>query len=204
MIVTLRRSPVLMLMLLLGAAAIVLAVLPATHSSELRKVANQTTVGHGLSQQLAAAREGTAKYATSLARAKKDGYQIITQEVPGMGFHYMNPNIAGFSPSKPQILVYEHTPRGWQLGALEWVFPSVPKTPPLPDATFGFFPAACHYKDGEFVPADSQDKCAATLHGSKFSFWHPPLYTMHVWIWYPNPNGLYASTNPLVAPFNKG
>jgi hypothetical protein len=29
---------------------------------------------------------------------------------------------------------------------LEWVFTSEPKTPPLPNATFGFFPAACHYK----------------------------------------------------------
>jgi hypothetical protein len=25
-----------------------------------------------------------------------------------------------------------------------------------------------------------------------------------VWIWYPNPAGLYSSTNPLVAPFNDG
>jgi hypothetical protein len=25
-----------------------------------------------------------------------------------------------------------------------------------------------------------------------------------VWIWYPNPSGLYSSTNPLVAPFNGG
>jgi hypothetical protein len=25
---------------------------------------------------------------------------------------------------------------------------------------------------------------------------------MHVWIWYPNPSGLFADTNPLVKPFN--
>jgi hypothetical protein len=25
-----------------------------------------------------------------------------------------------------------------------------------------------------------------------------------VWVWYPNPAGLYSSTNPLVAPFNAG
>jgi hypothetical protein len=30
--------------------------------------------------------------------------------------------------------------------------------------------------------------------------WHPRLVTLHVWLWYPNPDGLYASTNPLVAP----
>ena len=38
----------------------------------------------------------------------------------------------------------------------------------------------------------------------KVSFWHPDLTTMHVWIWYPNPAGLYSSTNPLVALFNGG
>jgi hypothetical protein len=27
---------------------------------------------------------------------------------------------------------------------------------------------------------------------------------MHVWLWYPNPSGLYASTNPLVTPFDRG
>jgi hypothetical protein len=40
--------------------------------------------------------------------------------------------------------------------------------------------------------------------GAKFTFWHPDLTTMHVWVWYPNPAGLYSSTNPLVAPFNAG
>ena len=28
--------------------------------------------------------------------------------------------------------------------------------------------------------------------------------TLHVWVWYPNPAGIYNSTNPLVAPFNHG
>jgi hypothetical protein len=28
--------------------------------------------------------------------------------------------------------------------------------------------------------------------------------TLHVWLWYPNPNGFFASYNPLVKPFNGG
>jgi hypothetical protein len=28
--------------------------------------------------------------------------------------------------------------------------------------------------------------------------------TLHVWLWYPNPNGIFASYNPLVRPFNGG
>ena len=35
-------------------------------------------------------------------------------------------------------------------------------------------------------------------------FWHPKLVTLHVWVWYPNPHGLYNPTNPLVRPFNGG
>ena len=31
-----------------------------------------------------------------------------------------------------------------------------------------------------------------------------PDVTLHVWLWYHNPDGLYAGMNPLVKPFNKG
>ena len=155
--------------------------------------------------QLAAARAATGKYATNLAKAKSDGYMIITKMMPNMGFHFLNPNISGFNVRKPQILVYEHTKSGWQLGALEWVFTKMPKNPPLPNATFGSFPAACHYADGTFIPDENSKTCAKKApSGAEFTFWHPDLITMHVWVWYPNPAGLFSSTNPLVAPFNKG
>ena len=159
----------------------------------------------GVDRQIAAARQATAKYATNLAKAKADGYMIITKMMPNMGFHFLNPKISGFNVRKPQILVYEHTGAGWQLGALEWVFTKMPKNPPLPNATFGSFPAACHYADGTFIPDQNSKSCAKKApSGAKFTFWHPNLITMHVWAWYPNPAGLYSSTNPLVAPFNKG
>ncbi len=159
-----------------------------------------------LTRKLAAARLASAKYATNLALAKKNGYMQITPVMTNMGVHFLNPKISSFSVTKPQILVYEKHGHSWQLGALEWVFPSKPKTPPLPGARFGTFPAACHYADGNFIPKASQSACPMTepKTGAKFTFWHPLLITMHVWIWYPNPAGLYNSTNPLVAPFNKG
>ena len=160
----------------------------------------------GLTKQLAEARQATAKYATNLAKAKADGYMVITPMMPNMGIHYLNPGIKGFDIRKPDILVYEHVGNGFQLGALEWVFTSMPKTPTLPNATYGFFPAACHFKDGTFIPDENSKTCPKRnpKTGSKFTFWHPDLTTMHVWIWYPNPAGLYSSTNPLVSPFNGG
>lgn len=159
-----------------------------------------------LATDVAAARQATAQYATNLAKAEADGYFIITKMMPGMGYHFLNPKISGFDVRKPPILVYEHAGDKWQLGALEWVFTSMPKTPPLPNATYGFFPAACHYADGTFIPDKTQSTCPATAPGShaKFTFWHPDLTTMHFWIWYPNPDGLYGSTNPLLTPFDNG
>ena len=157
-----------------------------------------------LANALSKARLATGKYVTNLPAAKAAGYSIITKMIPDMGWHFLNGKITGFDPAKPPILVYERRGSAWQLAALEWVFTAKPKTAPLPGARYGAFPAACHYADGTFVPAASQDACATTApdSGAKFTFWHPNLITMHVWLWYPNPNGLYASMNPLVHPFN--
>jgi hypothetical protein len=157
-----------------------------------------------LASQLATARLATAKFATSLHAAKADGYQIITRMIPNMGWHFLNPKIEGFDVTKPPILVYERHGHRWQLGALEWVFTQTPASPPLPGASYGSFPAACHYRDGTFVPARVQELCPTRSPetGAKFNFWHPDLVTLHVWLWYPNPAGLYNGTNPYIRPFN--
>jgi hypothetical protein len=163
--------------------------------------------GSSLPSRLAAARVATSKYVTNLKRAQADGYGILTRMIPSMGWHYVNPNIKGaFDVRKPPILVYEKRGSAWQLAALEWTFPQKPAKPPLPGARYGSFPAACHYKDGTFVEASAESACSQTSPktGAAFNFWHPPLVTMHVWLWYPNPSGLYASMNPLVKPFNHG
>jgi hypothetical protein len=159
-----------------------------------------------LADQLARARLATAKYATSLHAAKTDGYQIITRMIPDMGWHFLNPTIQGFDVRKPPILVYIRHGRTWQLVALEWVFPQQPEVPLLPGATYGSFGAACHYKDGTFVFARVQELCAkrSPQTGARFTFWHPDLVTLHVWLWYPNPDGLYNGTNPYIQPFNHG
>jgi hypothetical protein len=165
---------------------------------------SKTKIDRQLRNQLAQMRVATAQYATDVEKAKADGYRIITPNMEDMGFHYLNPGISDFDVSKPPILVYAAPNGKHQLVALEWVFPKKPKKPPLKGARYGSFPAACHYDDGTFTPASSEDDCAPDSHGSPFVFWHPRLVTLHVWIWYPNPDGLYNPTNPLVRPFNAG
>jgi len=165
----------------------------------------QTTLDKNVTAQIAAARLATAKYATDLARAKADGYTIITPMIPNMGYHYLNPKISGFDMTKPPILVYVHKGDEWQLVAIEWVWPKKPDAPPLPGAKYGSFGAACHYVDGSFLPSGMESMCAKKnpQTGAAFSFWHPPLVTFHVWMWYPNPSGVFGEFNPLLTPFNR-
>jgi hypothetical protein len=159
-----------------------------------------------LASLLAAGRLATTRYATSLDAAKAAGYQILTRMIPDMGWHFLNPAVQGFDIGKPPILVYERHGDTWQLAAFEWVFPTKPATPPLPGATYGSFGAACHYKDGTFVFAGTQDACPkrSPETDAAFNFRHPDLVTLHVWLWCPNPAGLYNGTNPYVTPFNRG
>jgi hypothetical protein len=186
-------------------AASATAAPAATHQHTATAPSTSGDGGH-LAAQLAAGRLATARYATSLAAAKADGYQLITRMIPDMGWHFLNPEIQGFDVRRPPILVYERHGRSWQLAAFEWVFPTRPATPPLPGATYGSFGAACHYTDGTFVFKPAQDQCPPTSPqtGAPFNFWHPDLVTLHVWLWYPNPAGLYNGTNLLVRPFNHG
>ena len=158
-----------------------------------------------LAPLVARARVTTMRYATSLRRAKQDGYTtIVTQHIPNMGWHFMNPKITDFDVTKPPILVYVKRRGLWQLVAFEWVFTERPARDPLPGAQYGSFAAACHYADGTFHPAASEAQCRprSPETGAKFGFWHPDLVTLHLWAWYPNPDGVYAGLNPLIRPFN--
>jgi hypothetical protein len=203
---------------LVGVAALVAAALLAgaalsSRSSEAtpvvvhRHAATQAKVPAALAPLLAEARLATAKYATDLARARRDGYTVtVTRHIPDMGWHFLNPKYTKFDVTKPAILVYVKRGARWQLVAFEWVFPAKPARKPLPGATYGSFGAACHYQDGTFTFTAAEADCPKTSpeSGAGFGFWHPDLVTLHAWVWYPNPDGIFAGTNPLMRPFNQG
>lgn len=199
------------------------AVLTAGGTSPLVGAATTTALSVDVIAKVAQARGATARYVTNLELAKAHGYQIITPMIPNMGYHFLNPKIEGFDVTRPPILVYVRrgdgspTPTGtgpgleriptstsWQLVAVEWVFPKKPATAPLRGARYGSFGAACHYTDGSFVMADAEAQCAKSNSktGAAFGFWHPPLVTLHLWIWYPNPEGVFGEFNPYLTPFN--
>jgi hypothetical protein len=203
--------------ILLAAAVAATVVATSVPSSGAREDAPAAAHRHGatssgdsspeLAAAIARARIALAPLATNLERARAAGYKMaITPMMPDMGYHYMNPDVKGFDVRRPPILVYVRRGKAAQLVAAEWVFPSRPAKPPLPGARYGSFGAACHYVDGTFTPQKDEAACAQTSpdSGAAFSFWHPDLVTLHLWLWYPNPAGVFNSTNPLVSPFNKG
>lgn len=151
---------------------------------------------------VAAMRAATAAYVNDLNAALADGFFIITQHMPGMGHHFLNPawSADGFDPNEPPILIYVEDGDDWSLVGFEWVFGEEPAEPPMDGARYGAFPAACHYSDGLFVEAAAEEDCDATHaeSGADFTFWHPDLVTLHVWGWLHNPDGLYSPTNSLV------
>jgi len=159
-----------------------------------------------IAADLAQIRAGTAQYVNDLDSAAEDGFFIITQMIPDMGYHFLNPNVEGFDIGQPPILVYGRDGDEWELGAVEWVFPEEPAEPPMEGGTYGAFPAACHYDDGLFVPTATEEECAEARPETEaaFTFWHPDLVTFHVWARMHNPDGIYNGTNPLMSARNEG
>lgn len=188
---------------LLTVAAVLLAGC-GDDGTEAAAAAGDEVASAEVADQVAAMRAATAEYADNLDAALDDGFFIITQHIDDMGYHFLNPSAEEFDPADPPILVYARDGEHWRLVALEWVFPEEPTEPPMEGASYGEFPAACHYADGLFVPEADEQDCDDTHpeSGAEFTFWHGDLVTFHVWAWMHNPDGLYHGTNPLMAAHN--
>jgi hypothetical protein len=76
-----RRPTILILALVAAATSVALATAaPPAHRHDMAAMGGTTS--QALASQLADARVATAKYATNLALAKKQGYGVITQMIP--------------------------------------------------------------------------------------------------------------------------
>lgn len=122
--------------------------------------------------ELQQARAATAKY-KRIEKALADGYVDIAVDVQHMGHHYLNANLldASFDVKHPEILVYNRDENGQQqLVAVEY---AVPLGNPRPAGFTG--------------SDDVWDENAG------FGLW-----LLHAWVWYQNPDGVFAPFNPLV------
>lgn len=138
-------------------------------------------------RDLAAVRNATAKY-HDVEVALAEGFVPVSACVgaPGvgaMGYHYLNPARAmdgTINLSEPEILLYIDSGQGLKLVGVEYFFPigapggAIPPTPPPSPTLFG-------RTFGE--PMLGHDPAM------------PPHYDLHVWVWHPNPAGMFAEMN---------
>jgi hypothetical protein len=161
-------------------------------------VAGITTAGATERPDLTPAEVATAKF-HDLAAAQAAGYAVVVQDVAGntciaqtgaggMGVHYLKPDllvgqdsIGSVDPVNPEALVYAPGPNSQlRLVALEYiVFQSVW------DASHASRPELF----GQTFP----------LTPSPNRFGIPAFYSLHAWIWKPNPSGMFQPWNPRVA-----
>ena len=99
----------------------------------------------------------------------------------GMGVHFLNFQHVGptLDPSKPQVLIYEPVGDSLRLVAAEWFMPA------------------------ELAGSNRPMVFGKQLEGPMEG--HEPLmppgfhhYDLHVWLWKPNPEGVFSPTNPAV------
>ena len=128
--------------------------------------------------QLEAAKAATLKY-RDVNVALAEGFFQGSPDVPGEGFHYLNPARldCNFDPANPEVLLYAFLPGRTQLKlvAVEYLIPfaCMPANGPPPD---GFAGNLDVWSNDEPVP-----------------FW-----TVNAWLYFKNPDGLMTSLNPLV------
>jgi len=159
------------------AAAMAIALLVATASSSFAGQAS-----------LAALRAATAQFHDlSVAEAAGYGAFYICTDEPGegaMGQHFVNGLLVGdaaVDQLHPEALVYEPMRGGgYQLVAVEYVVFAAGW-----DAENASPPALFGHTFG--------------LVGSPNRYGLPPFYELHVWVWKPNPSGMFYEWNPRVS-----
>jgi hypothetical protein len=159
-----------------------------------------------LHQQIARIRAATAKY-HDVSVAIEDGFVVVSNlciEIPGegvAGIHYAN--AARFvSPElileEPEILIYIPTGDGnLRLVAVEYTNRALYRDTRSPDAP-GYMPGIFVWRQFTIPPYLEEVAGPFSLLGQPSTpiFFVRWFYFLPVWVWAPNPNGLFAEYNP--------
>jgi hypothetical protein len=146
----------------------------------------------GGQSSFAAIRAATAAF-HDLSTAQAAGYGLLPgcfeHADGGMGVHYVRGapgDLVGdgvIDPLTPEALVYEPLPNGnFRLVAVEYVV--------IKDAWQGANPPSMFGQQFSLEPAPNEFNVPADF------------YELHVWLWQPNPNGMFYEWNPRVSCAN--
>ena len=153
------------------------------------------TVVAAADSDLRDARAASARF-NSIGQATDAGYGLLPEGAPlheciasfdgsgAMGFHYVNPSLLDttLDPTRPEALVFGPDGHGnLKLVALEYVV----------------FRDPWVAEHGATVP-ELFGRTFDTV-GEPNRYELPAFYALHVWLWEPNPAGLFAAFNPAVS-----
>lgn len=136
-----------------------------------------------LPRDLQAAKAASARF-HSLQQASRAGYVRESPCIPGEGIHYGKMSLLAdtvLDPRRPELLLYELKPNGkLRLVGVEYFIADADQNLTTTDDRPSLFgqpfvgPMAGHFPG------------------------QPAHYELHVWLWEPNPNGMFAQVNPNV------
>jgi hypothetical protein len=161
---------------------------------------------------LAEVRQATARY-LDIERARADGFVQLSGMEPRHGYHFARVDagsviVAAFTGgrldlARPPMLLYVERGGVWQLAGVEYALPARPSTNPFPGAEWHEHEASCHYRDFRELPGARAGECPSKhpVSGEPFVLWHPAFAVVHVWAWYPNPDGPFAAENGYLAAY---
>lgn len=163
------------------------SVAPDPESSDIETVdihpeatAFHTVTDPDIHATLAQVRRATAKYHDA-GKAEEDGYGRKSSFVPKMGYHHVKVALIDNEviPTQPEALVYVDNPVDSdkrRLIAVEYIIP-------------------------EGLVEDQSD-LDGKFPGVEGDTWHFEeginAWTLHAWIWYPNPDGVFHANNSRV------
>ena len=137
-------------------------------------------LGHQTLAELAQVRAATAQY-HNLDTAIARGYVDIQYFVHHMGWHFLKfENLDGtFEMTNPELLVYAPKQNGqYKLVAVEYATPWTEGS--VPPAGFTGDDDVWSHFEGDPTTTDDD------------------LWTLHAWVWYHNPDGMFQPFNPRV------
>jgi hypothetical protein len=200
-----------------GVSSIASAPLTDEHHHTEQEAGGSITHTHGdeinvnwgqlqeIEKMLSEAKAATAKY-SDVNVANSDGYHQEGPSRPGEGTHFINRKLlnAGlFDIRRPTFLLYEHEiDWSYKLVGVGWLLPKKfgDNTPPpyfAPLAAWHYHeyapPGICIWKDGT---NNRYEENACKTQGGMF--WTESPWMLHVWLFRPNPDGIFSLVNSSV------
>jgi hypothetical protein len=151
-----------------------------------------------LNEQLSALRQGTAKY-EDISQAIRDGYAQVTQDIPLIGAHFINPaHVADgvFDASRPEMLIYTNVDGKWELFGASFITKLLVRgEEEAPEGFAGPFDVWHWHSNWCFTVQGARVTSGPECSASRGFFVPRMGYMVHAWL-RDNPNGVFSHSHP--------